>query len=277
MDASPKLFEEFGLTEKEGGVYLTLLKLERAKVSTLGKKSGFPRTSLYPILEKLLKRGFVRILRIGNHQEWEASEPKEIYKQAKETIKGLEEAVPLLEALKGSLAGHIRTADILFYKSIDGIKKAYDDILKLRRGERVYSIEGNFSQPSKLRRFRKSYMLEWLAKHKKTEVIYEAVESEKLFQLIETIDLELLKGQAGRLVVLTILPDHLMNFDAEIFCFRNTLVIVIVSQDTAIFIHNPEVVEAFRSLFVIAQTLGKKVDFNRAVFEELARRGLKKE
>ena len=68
-----------------------------------------------------------------------------------------------------------------------------------------------------------------------------------------------------------------MNFDAEIFCFRNTLVIVIVSQDTAIFIHNPEVVEAFRSLFVIAQTLGKKVDFNRAVFEELARRGLKKE
>lgn len=49
-----------GLTELEAKVYLKLLKLKQAKVSELAKSAKVSRTQLYPLLEKLVKKNFLR-------------------------------------------------------------------------------------------------------------------------------------------------------------------------------------------------------------------------
>ena len=49
-----------GLTNLEADVYLKLLKLKKAKVSQLAKATKITRTQLYPLLEKLIKKGVVK-------------------------------------------------------------------------------------------------------------------------------------------------------------------------------------------------------------------------
>lgn len=49
-----------GLTKLEADVYLKLLKLKKAKVSQLAKATKITRTQLYPLLEKLIKKGVVK-------------------------------------------------------------------------------------------------------------------------------------------------------------------------------------------------------------------------
>ncbi len=48
-----------GLTNLEADVYLKLLKLKKARVSQLAKATKITRTQLYPLLEKLVKKGVV--------------------------------------------------------------------------------------------------------------------------------------------------------------------------------------------------------------------------
>jgi sugar-specific transcriptional regulator TrmB len=49
-----------GLTNLEADVYLKLLKLKKAKASELARTTKVTRTQLYPLLEKLIKKGVVK-------------------------------------------------------------------------------------------------------------------------------------------------------------------------------------------------------------------------
>jgi len=51
-----------GLTNLEAEVYVKLLELKQARVTKLAQKTGVTRTQLYPLLEKLLEKGFVKRL-----------------------------------------------------------------------------------------------------------------------------------------------------------------------------------------------------------------------
>jgi HTH-type transcriptional regulator, sugar sensing transcriptional regulator len=54
-----------GLTDLEADVYLKLLKLKEAKISQISKETNVTRTQLYPLLEKLVGKGFVE--KTGNN------------------------------------------------------------------------------------------------------------------------------------------------------------------------------------------------------------------
>lgn len=56
---SSKKLQSIGLSEKEATIYLALLKLNEARVSTIAKATEMQRTTVYSILEKLLRRGIV--------------------------------------------------------------------------------------------------------------------------------------------------------------------------------------------------------------------------
>ena len=268
MENYEKILEDFGLSAKEVAIYITLLKLQNSNISNLSRKSGMPRTTLYPLLNKLLKRGLVNIIHMGNHDEWEAMDPKELYQKTKSSLKNLEEAIPALELLRGSLVGHKKSSDILFYKSKEGIKKAYESVFKLHPYERVYSIEGNCSIEAKKDYFSSKYTINWQSKIKDKKIVWEGLLGEKSLEIVKKIDnIEILKNSLGRMVIGTLLPDNLMDFDSDIISFKDVLIITIVSQNTTIFINNKEAAKAFQNLFLIAQQAGKKVDLNSYIKE----------
>lgn len=87
--------KELGLTEKEATVYVALAETGRAVATTLCKRTGIPRATLYGILDSLIERGVVikeqtqassyfvisnpeSFLRIFEKQEYEVQSKKKI-------------------------------------------------------------------------------------------------------------------------------------------------------------------------------------------------------
>ena len=131
MDSS--IFENMGISIKESKALFALLELGSAKMAVLGEKIGMPRTSLYPIVQKLAKRGLAHEVVVHNHKEWQAIAPKEIYKNARENLHLLESAVPELENLQDQISVPKEESEILYYRSEAGVKKAYQQLLKLKK------------------------------------------------------------------------------------------------------------------------------------------------
>ncbi|MBI2121048.1 MAG: hypothetical protein HYT94_05505, partial [Parcubacteria group bacterium] len=137
-----RVFEEFGFSAKEGGFLVALLGMKRSTISALGKKTKMPRTTLYTIIEKLEKRGLIHKVRVGNHSEWEVLAPDALYRKVKNSVNDLKESLPELEKIYGAENTVQNRSIITYHETHEGMKKAYESILKLPKGERVYSIEG---------------------------------------------------------------------------------------------------------------------------------------
>lgn len=101
-----QFLENIGLSQKEAMVYMALLAVESSSVMELAKKTEIKRTSIYPILESLEKKGLVSEVEVGKKNEYRAETPErlETYiksEQAKldEQSKLLTEIIPRLKSV----------------------------------------------------------------------------------------------------------------------------------------------------------------------------------
>lgn len=54
-----KFLQEIGLSEKEAAIYLYLLKVDNGSIATIAKATDINRTTVYPVLDQLMKKEFV--------------------------------------------------------------------------------------------------------------------------------------------------------------------------------------------------------------------------
>lgn len=260
-----KIFEELGFSAKESGFLSALLGLKRSTVSALGKKTLMPRTTLYTIIEKLEKRGLIHKVGVGNHSEWEVLAPDALYRKVKSSLNGFKENLPELEKMYGADTAVKIPAVVTSYETHDGMKKAYESILRLSKGERVYSIEGVRSVEAKLKHFKKDYVVEWQETFKKKGVIIEGLTGEGTLSVLKKMDAEHLHAQFGKTVIAGLLPDEYLDFETDMFCFHNTVVIVIPARDRVVIIQSPEIARMIQNLFRLAQHFSRKIDLNAFV------------
>ncbi len=101
-----KTLTDFGLSEKEAKIYLTLLELEIAGVSDISRKSGINRSSAYVVIESLKKKGLVNMTTDKKIQGYTASSPETLLQIAEEKLEkqsnikdGIEKVLPELRTL----------------------------------------------------------------------------------------------------------------------------------------------------------------------------------
>jgi len=73
-----KFLKEIGLSEKEVEVYLALLSVESSTVLELAKKTGINRTTVYPVLEALMKKNLVGETKADKKVEYYAEPPERL-------------------------------------------------------------------------------------------------------------------------------------------------------------------------------------------------------
>jgi len=261
MKQVEKALAGIGVSVRESNIFIALLQLQRANISALGRKTGVPRTTLYTALEKFLMKGIAQKVRVGNHTEWEAVSPEELYRVAKHNLQDLKESLPELEKLYGFVSDEVKPAEILIYKSKEGLKKAYETILNLKRFDRVYTIEGNKSVSAKFKQL-DSYSVDWQEAFKKKGIILEGIISEQSLNIVKKAPQEVLQSHIDRKVIITVLPSEVMDFDADIMIFKNTAVITVVERNLSFIIHNREIANTLKHLFVALQSVGRRVDMN---------------
>lgn len=73
-----KYLQEIGLSEKESQVYLALLQVDNESIQDLAKRTGINRTTVYPVLETLEKKGLVSEVQVGKKTHYEAAAPERL-------------------------------------------------------------------------------------------------------------------------------------------------------------------------------------------------------
>ena len=119
---------EFGLSEKESRVYLTLLKLDTAVVGEVAKIAGTNRSTTYVVLEMLKKKGFVNAPETKKVQSYTAISPELLLYEAENKSKKAEEIknkinsiMPQLKALHSNSSPELKIIKILKEKGLMNI------------------------------------------------------------------------------------------------------------------------------------------------------------
>jgi sugar-specific transcriptional regulator TrmB len=134
---------EFGLSEKEAKVYVTLLELEVATANEIAQKSAINRSSTYVVLESLKKHGFVNMSEDKTVKQYIATPPDMLLGLAKnraekqENIRAMiEEIMPDLKALH---KGTKHKPKVMVYEGADSVKALYyGELLKHNDDWRTY-------------------------------------------------------------------------------------------------------------------------------------------
>lgn len=123
---------EIGLSEKEAGVYISLLELGRGTVSQISRRASINRTTGYDILDSLSAKGLVSISGKEPKQEYVAESPDQIEKMLLERIENtkvfINEVKNIIPELK-SIHNIIDRPKVLFYEGKEGLQKVYEDTL----------------------------------------------------------------------------------------------------------------------------------------------------
>ena len=92
-----KFLQDIGLSDKEAKVYLALLGVDDYSVMELSEKTGIKRTTVYPVLEKLMADKLVDEVKIENKVRYRAEPPERLFTFIQEQKLKLDEKSKLMQ------------------------------------------------------------------------------------------------------------------------------------------------------------------------------------
>jgi len=134
---------EFSLNNKEKQVISALYTLESSSVSLLSKQTLINRTTLYPILEKLLQKGLITKLELENTTIYEPisqSDFKDWLKnKEKQTKNEINSLSFWLKEQKNQDKGSL-LSEIKYFDGKEGLKSLYADTWRENSGKEILAI-----------------------------------------------------------------------------------------------------------------------------------------
>lgn len=128
------IFSQFGLDEKEKGAFLELVKLGASPVSIWAKHAGINRSSMYVLLDRLVKTGLVTTFIHKNVQHTQAisvSKISALLEQKQKDIEGtktiLSAQLPELSALEKTSA---ITPSVQFFEGKHRVEMMYEEVVE---------------------------------------------------------------------------------------------------------------------------------------------------
>ncbi len=126
MDSIKHQLEAVGLSAKAAALYLSLLQLGSGTVQDIASRAGLLRTTCYPLLEELEKRGLVTTTRSGKKAVYVAEHPEKLVENLEGTASIARSIIPTLAHV---LAGNSKRPKIEIYEGIGGVWRAYEDVI----------------------------------------------------------------------------------------------------------------------------------------------------
>jgi HTH-type transcriptional regulator, sugar sensing transcriptional regulator len=143
-----KYLVDYGLSEKEASVYLTLLELQMAPVQEITRKTHINRSTVYVILDNLIEKGLVFTSDKAGVQQFISSSPEILAQKAREVSvrhdeikKKIDNIIP---ELKGLYKG-VKTKPIIkVFEGVEGLTTVFSDSFNVQEKIiRVYSSHLN--------------------------------------------------------------------------------------------------------------------------------------
>ncbi len=127
MDSIRHKLEEVGLSAKAAQIYIALLQLGSGTVHDIAARAGIVRTTCYPLLEELQKRGLVTTTRSGKKTIYVGEHPDKLVDNVEATTSLARAIVPTLAHM---LSGNSKRPKIEIYEGMAGVWRAYEDVIR---------------------------------------------------------------------------------------------------------------------------------------------------
>src|SRR5690606_10591262 len=126
---------EFGLSEREITLYLTLLKTGPNTIMNLARETQIKRSTTHNNIEELIKKGLVSQTNYGERRMVIAEDPEKLkflMEQKKWNVKKMEESLPSVIQNITKLVPEAKErndVEVKYYEGKDGIKYIYDQVM----------------------------------------------------------------------------------------------------------------------------------------------------
>lgn len=233
--------KEYGLSEKEIGVYLTLLPLGTINLQEIAKRLDYPRTTIYNTLNYLYQKGLVSKIIKKGVTYFESTEPNKLLEKLKQREKLIEGVLPQLEGLKKSIK---ESSSVEIYEGSKGLFTILSDVFKTKQqiyyfGSYSLSIEVLKHQPEHFRSIR-------LDKKIPAKIVIDKYDEETFH-----------KSSYKKITEMRFL-DSLKDFPCMIFIYGNKVALYTLKGDlVGILIKNKEVAQSMKMVFDVYWSMGK--------------------
>ncbi len=238
MNIAKKL-EQTGLNKKEARIYLASLELGESTIQEIAKKSGVKRTSIYNLVDDLVKRGVIEVVNRGNKRKFVAVNPATLRKMVLKRTKIFEETLPQLNMLFGQAKFKPR---VRFYEGIEGIKTVFNDTLL--EGKEIKAFSDYNRAYKTLGGFAYSYITERV----KLGIFAKVIS----YQNRISDDFKVRDQKALREI--RFLPEDKFPFDIEINIYGKKVAFMTFSKENpaGVIIEHPDITRSMESIFDLA-------------------------
>jgi sugar-specific transcriptional regulator TrmB len=136
------VLQDFGLTESESKVYLTLLRVRSGLAGDITKKTGMHRRNVYDALERLVQKGLVGFIIQNKRKYFQVKEPERFLEILENKKIAFEKILPKLESRYESAE---TKQEVMILKGKNGLKTAFDDQIKVGKPIYVYGASEKYN------------------------------------------------------------------------------------------------------------------------------------
>ena len=215
-----------------------------------------PRTTVNFHLNKLLIKGWIKKIKSPESQYplWCLNDKSNI----KNTLLGF--FTPI-----GITPTGLKTVSVK--EGYEQVKVAYEKILEVGKTERVFVIQGSRAPSAALENLPIDFIEKIHTTQKRKTIILEGITSEKGLSVFKNMTSRELQSHYGRLTVVYVIPDEYLDFDAEIFIFQNSIIIIQPVARKSLIVQDKNTAQALKMLIEFMKQYAEKVDLNAYINE----------
>lgn len=232
--------KQLGFNEREQGVYLVLLEIQKAKINELAQRANTKRSTTYDILYRLKKEGFVSELLEGKKHYFVANDPEMILGLLEEKKRLYKRELPAILTLYNTLPQKPKVA---YFEGLEGIKQLYEDaLLTLTKGDEILAYVGDYELPEL-----EEYMHEYVKRRAKKGIKARGIAENK-----PGIK-EFTKENKSELRVTKLVNESKFDLENEINIYANKVIIITYEPEPfGVLIESKTVANTQRAIFEMA-------------------------
>lgn len=127
------------MTESEAQIYLTIFRLGGTTATVIAKETNFQRTTVYPILKSLARKGCILVYFRKNKHYYYAQKPNKLASLLEKKLKFFNSAIPLFKTMDKKQA---QVFGLRFIETKEELKQFYENILADYKNK-SYRVIGN--------------------------------------------------------------------------------------------------------------------------------------
>lgn len=240
MDIKTPL-KEYGLSNKEIEIYLTLLQLGSVSLQEVAKRADYPRTTVYNTLNYLITKGLVSKIVKKGITYYSATEPEKLQDKLEEKKKLIESILPELKGLKKVMK---ESSNVEIYEGFKGVYTILSDVFKVK--QQTYYF-GGYKESLEI--------LKHLPAHARLMRLENNIHAKIV---IDPADEEIFHTKKYKKLTKMRFLKSLKEFPAMIFIYGKKVAMFTVKGDlVGLIISNKEFAEAMKMIFEVYWSMAK--------------------